>query len=167
MKYVILRPFLIYGPGQTNNRLVPNTIINCLKDKKFPCSQGNQTRDFLYISDFINLIIKCIDDESVYNETFNIGSGKPIKVKKVINSILKIIKKGKPMYGKIVLRKDEPLKLYPDLKKTLMYFNWKPKISLVNGLIKTINHYKKFKYEKIGKIISEDNQIINYLYGSL
>lgn len=148
LKYIILRPFLIYGPGQTYNRLVPNTIINCLKDKKFPCSSGNQIRDFLYINDFVDLIIKCIEDEKVYNETFNIGSGKPIKVKSVINRILKIIKKGKPLYGKIVLRKDEPLKLYSDLRKTLRYFNWKPKISLLEGLIKTVNHYKKFNYEK-------------------
>ena len=48
LKYIIIRPFLIYGPGQSINRLIPNTIINCLKNKKFPCSSGNQIRDFIF-----------------------------------------------------------------------------------------------------------------------
>lgn len=148
IKYLILRPFLIYGPGQTINRLIPSTIINCLKDKHFPCSLGDQTRDFLYISDFVDLILRCIENKKIYNKVFNIGSGKPVKVRKVINSILKIIKKGKPLYGKILLRKDEPLKLYPNIKKTFKYFNWKPKISLLNGLGRTINYYKRFNNEK-------------------
>ena len=42
MKYIILSPFLIYGPGQTANRLIPNTIINCLKNAKF---KGNKTEN--------------------------------------------------------------------------------------------------------------------------
>lgn len=143
LKYIIFRPFLIYGPGQTANRLIPNTIINCLKNKNFPCSSGNQIRDFLYISDFVNLVIKSIQNNKVYNKTFNAGSGKPIKVKKIINSIQKLIKKGHPIYGKILLRKDEPLNLYPDIKSTFKYLNWKPKKLLLNGLIDTIKYYKK------------------------
>jgi nucleoside-diphosphate-sugar epimerase len=143
LKYIILRPFLIYGPGQTNNRLIPNTIINCLKNENFPCSNGNQTRDFLYIDDFVNLVIECIQNKKVYNTIFNAGSGTPIKVKKIIRSIQKLVKKGSPIFGKILLRKDEPLKLYSDIKKTYKCLNWKPKKLLLNGLRITIRYYKK------------------------
>lgn len=143
LKYIILRPFLIYGPGQSTNRLIPNTIINCLKNENFPCSDGNQTRDFLYIDDFVNLIIKCIKNRKVYNTIFNAGSGIPIKVKKIIKSIQKLVKKGKPIFGKILLRKDEPLRLYSDIKNTYKYLNWRPKKLLLNGLRITIKYYKK------------------------
>lgn len=142
LKYIILRPFLIYGPGQTNNRLIPNTIINCLKNKNFSCSSGQQTRDFLYIDDFVNLVIKCVQNKNVYNKIFNAGSGKPIKVKQIINKIKKIIKKGNPIFGKILLRKDEPLELYPKIKNAKIHLNWRPKKTLLNGLKETIKYYK-------------------------
>ena len=143
LKYIILRPFLIYGPGQTTNRLIPNTIINCLNNLSFPCSDGKQIRDFLYIDDFINLVIECIVTKRGNNKIYNAGSGKPIAVKKVINTIKKLIKHGNPIFGKISLRKDEPLKLYPDLKNTFEYLNWRPKKLLINGLSKTIKYYKQ------------------------
>ena len=143
LKYIILRPFLIYGPGQTTNRLIPSTIVNCLKNESFSCSDGNQTRDFLHINDFVNLVIKCIQKENIYNKIFNAGSGRPVKVKKIIKSIQKLIRKGNPIFGKILLRKDEPLSLYPEIKNTLKYFNWRPKKLLLNGLKETIKYYKK------------------------
>ena len=143
LKYIILRPFLVYGPGQSINRLIPNTIINCLKNKNFNCSDGQQVRDFLYIDDFVNLVMECIENKNVYNKILNVGSGKPVKVKKIINSIQKLIKKGKPVFGKISLRKDEPLILFPNLKNTYKYLKWRPKKLLNIGLIDTIKYYKK------------------------
>lgn len=143
--YYILRPFLIYGPGQDNSRLIPFVINQCLKGNKFPCSSGNQYRDFLYVTDFIDLIIKCLlnKNKEANNKIINAASGKPIKVKNIINFIQKKIKKGKPDFGKLKLRKDEPKKLYAknDLAKKL--FNWKQKVNLNKGIGLTINFYKK------------------------
>ena len=118
-------------------------IKSCIENKSFPCSHGNQERDFLYIDDFVNLIIKIINKNNFKNKVFNIGYGKPIKVKKVINLILDIIKKGRPLFGSIKMRKDEIKKLYPDISRAQREFNWKPKISLKKGLIKTIYFYAK------------------------
>ena len=50
---------------------------------------------------------------------------------------------GKPMFGKIELRKDESLKYYPSIKKAKNLINWKPLIKFENGIIKTIKYYKK------------------------
>ena len=113
-----------------------------MKNKNFSCSNGNQTRDFLYIDDFINLVIKSIENKKVNNKIFNAASGKPLGVKQIINKINKIIKKGKPIFGKIPLRKDEPLKLYADIKNAYKYLNWKPKKTLSSGLRQTIKYYK-------------------------
>ena len=73
---------------------------------------------------------------------FNVGSGRQKIVKNVINSIIKKTSGGKPKFGKIKLRKDEPLKLYPDISKIKKYLNWKPKISFDKGLDKTIKYYR-------------------------
>ena len=55
--YVIIRPYQVYGPYQKDNRLIPMVIKSCIENKAFPCSSGNQERDFLYVDDFISLII--------------------------------------------------------------------------------------------------------------
>ena len=75
---------------------------------------------------------------------FNVGSGKPIRVRDVINKINKIIKKGNPKYWSIKMRIEEIHNLYPDIKKISKKYNWKPKFELNLGLKRTINYYKKF-----------------------
>ena len=57
--------------------------------------------------------------------------------------IRKKIGKGSPIFGKIKLRKEENLKVYPQIKKIKKLIGWQPKKSFKNGLYKTINFYKK------------------------
>jgi nucleoside-diphosphate-sugar epimerase len=139
----IIRLYLVYGPYQDINRVIPITILNSLKNKKFNCSLGTQLRDFTYIDDVIIGIIKILKSNKSSGEIFNIGTGKPVQIKQVIKKICKIIGKGKPIFGKINFRSDEIVKLYPNINKIQKVINWNPKIKLNNGLSKTINYYKK------------------------
>ena len=137
-----LRLFLVYGPYQKFDRLIPQVINGCLKKKKFPVSKGNQLRDFCYIDDVISAIILSLIKKRALGEVFNVGSGKPVSVKFIINKISKIIKQGKPQFNKIPFRKNENLKLYPSINKASRILGWKPKTNLNQGLVKTINYYK-------------------------
>ncbi len=142
---VILRLYLIYGPNQEANRIIPITIINSIHNKKFDCSEGKQLRDFLYIDDLINAIIKTLTKRNLIGQIINIGSGQPTSIKELILNICRLAKGGQPQFGKISLRRDEIDKLYPSIKKSIKLLNWKPKISLKNGLKKTIKYFKKLK----------------------
>ena len=139
----IIRLYQAYGPGQEFNRLIPSAIKRCLQNEKFPCTKGLQKRDFLYIDDLINLIFKILKSKKSHGQIINAGSGKPIQVRKLIHYIKKISKGGKPEYGKIKMRKDEPLNMYPSIKKAQRLLNWKPKFSIQKGLKKTIKFYGK------------------------
>jgi nucleoside-diphosphate-sugar epimerase len=139
----IFRLYLAYGPNQDENRFIPIVIKNCLKNKFFDLSHCNQYRDFIYIDDFVKLIIKSFKIKKSIGEIFNVGSGKPIKLKIIINKIKKHIKGGKPIFGTKKLRKDEIDKIYPNLDKTKKIFKWSPKTSINNGLLKTVKFYKK------------------------
>ena len=141
--FTILRLYLVYGPKQDFNRLIPIIIKGCLLGNQFPCSSGLQYRDFLYIEDFIDVVFKCLKNNKSVGEIFNIGFGKPIRVKKVIKMINKIIQSGKPEFNKIPLRKDEQITLYPNIKKSNQLLNWKPKISFLAGIRRTIKYYKQ------------------------
>ena len=139
---VIFRPYLVYGPGQDDNRLIPHVIKNCLDDKSFPCSNGNQYRDFVYIDDAINLIFKGLENKKVMGEIFNLCSGKPMKVRNVISFIRKEIKKGKPKFGQVPFRKDEVLRFYGNPKKAIKYLKYSPKITFLKGLKRTIKYFR-------------------------
>lgn len=139
----ILRFYLVYGPRQDENRLIPITINNAFKNKDFECSQGTQLRDFLYIDDAVSAIIKTLKKKGISGEIINVGSGKPLQVKKVILKICRLISLGKPIFGKIKFRKDEIKYLYPSIKKANLLLNWTPKVKFNLGLKKTINDYKK------------------------
>ena len=139
----VLRPYLVYGPGQKINRLIPFIISKSLTNKKFPCSSGVQIRNFLFVEDFVKAIFKTLTKKKVNGEIINIGSNENLRVKKVILMIKNYLNSGKPMFGKIELRKDESLKYYPSIKKAKNLINWKPLIKFENGIIKTIKYYKK------------------------
>lgn len=140
--YTILRLYQIYGPHQTINRLVPITIHSCLKNKSFSCSDGKQYRDFLYVKDFTRLV-SLILNKKASNEIYNVGSGKPLRIRNVIEVIRSKIGKGKPEFGKIKMRKDEILKSYPCINKVKKKFKWKPKINFKTGIESTINFYEQ------------------------
>ena len=149
-KIIILRLYQVYGSYQKFDRLIPYVINSCLKNKKFNCSDGLQFRDFLHVDDLINLFKKIIKNNNIKPGVYNVGSGKPVKVKKIVMLINKMIMKGKPIFGKKKMRSDEIPNLYPNIMKVCKDFNWKPRISLLSGLKRTINFYKK---ESLGRVV--------------
>ena len=114
---VILRPFLVYGPGQGMEQL----------------------RDFCFISDFVRSIFSSIDNTKAFGEVINIASGEPISIKDVVTKIQNIVATGSPQFGKAAYRDGENMELYADITKAKKLLNWQPKISLEEGLRKTID----------------------------
>ena len=139
---IILRLFHVFGPFQDNNRFIPFVINECLKGKKFDCSDCTQKRDFLSIDDAIKAILLCMKEKKAIGQIINIGSGKTIILKNVIKDIIKTIKKGQPNFGKIKLRSDENKIIYPDIKKAKKILNWKLKDNFSYKLKETVNYYK-------------------------
>ncbi len=139
----VLRLYLAYGPRQDANRFLPIIIRGCIKNKKFPCSQGTQSRDFIHVDDVVDAIIKSLTNKNARGQIINIGSGKPRKIRNIIEHVKKIIHGGYPQFGKIKLRKDEILTLYPNIQKAKKKINWKPKILFEKGLKSTIKYYNE------------------------
>lgn len=139
---VILRLFLVYGPGQEENRFVPQIIKGCILLKDFPVSKGEQLRDFCYIDDVVNGILEALTNPRAIGEVINIASGNPVKVKDVISQIRKLIGSGKPDYGALPYRACENMSLYGDISKAKKLLSWEPSTSLSDGILKSITYYK-------------------------
>jgi nucleoside-diphosphate-sugar epimerase len=137
-----LRLFLVYGPKQDEKRFIPNTILGCLQDKDFPCSLGNQLRDFCYIEDVVDATFLALKNPLVEGEILNIASGEANKIRSVIEEINSIVGSGNPKFGEIPLRIGENMELYADISKAQKLLNWQPKIKLTQGLKLTIESYR-------------------------
>ncbi len=139
----ILRPFIIYGPGQKKDRLIPYVINRSLKNENFEVSSGKQIRDFLHIDDAVDAIFLSLNEDAVNGRIINLGSGHPRSVKSVIQFIVKEIGLGNPLYSDFKIRKGENLELYPNLDLVKKILNWESKISFELGLKNVIKSYKE------------------------
>ncbi len=141
--FVILRFYQVYGPEQNYNRLIPMVINSAINNLNFKCSSGTQGKDFIYISDAVDAIMKCFNNKLVIGKVINIGSGYKITIKNLILKIVNSIGKGKPIFGVLKMRSDEPKNSFPNITIAKKVLGWRPKITLDSGLKKTIKYYKK------------------------
>ncbi len=135
---VILRPFLVYGPGQSEDRFIPQIIKGCKLNDNFSVSHGEQRRDFCYIDDFIRAIFLSLDNDNAYGEVINVASGIPVAIKDVINKIVNIVGSGNPDFGRVPYRFLENMNLYADISKAKKILQWHPDITLDKGISKMI-----------------------------
>jgi len=138
----VIRFYLVYGPKQDINRFIPTIINGCLKNKKFPTSDGSQLRDFLYVDDAVRAIIMCLKNKKSRGQILNIGTGKPKIIKRVIKVVKKVSKGGQPQYGMFKLRKFDIPKLYPNVNKAKSKIKWSPKVSFKKGIRITVGAFK-------------------------
>ncbi len=135
---IVVRPFLVYGPSQSDNRLIPFIIQQCLDKKTFDTSPGEQLRDFLYIDDFCEGVISLFDQKDYYGRIFNIASGIGTTVRHVIETVITETGGGVANFGGKPYRSGESMALFADISAIRKATGWQPKISLEEGLRRTI-----------------------------
>lgn len=150
----IIRPFNNYGPRQNEGSyagVIPLTIKRILNDEApVIYGDGTQTRDYLYVADTVNATIDVCNSKSTRNKVLNIASGKEISIESLIKLIAKYLNCDKTIVYEQerqgdVRRHIANIYLAEDL------IDFKPTVSLEEGLKLTVEWYKKFlgnDYEK-------------------
>ena len=137
-----------YGPRQHPEKLIPKLIYNVLNNKNLPIyGKGKNSREWIYVDDHCEALVKIFEKGKIGN-FYNIGSNlnlDNLKISKLlINIAKKKIKIGKNVKIKFV--KDRPghdMRYALNSGKLINKLNWKPKINILNGLIKTFDWYLK------------------------
>lgn len=139
------RIFNTYGPRMSVNdgRVVSNFIVQCLKNKPITIyGDGSQTRSFCFVDDLIDGIFKLMNSKKSIIGPINLGNPNEITINQIASNIKEIIgSKSKISYKK--LPSDDPMQRRPDITLAKKTLNWKPLVSLENGLKKTINYFEK------------------------
>ena len=139
---VVLRPTLAYGPGQEETMFIPALIKTLLRNESFMMTPGEQTRDFIYIDDLVDAYVKAGISDGYFGEIFNIGSGKPYKLKDMAYRIASLLNKESLLeVGAKDYRKAEIMSYYADISKAKSCLNWMPQIDIDEGLKRTVKSY--------------------------
>jgi len=146
----VIRIFNTYGPLMDPNdgRVVSNFICQALRDEDLTVyGDGSQTRSFCYIDDLINVIVKMMASEDEFTGPVNTGNPGEFTVKELAELVKEKVNKDlKITY--LPLPQDDPTQRRPDITLAKTRLNWEPKISLKDGLDKTIEYFdKKLKGE--------------------
>ena len=141
----IVRIFNTYGHRMRMNdgRVVPNFITQALKNEPITVyGEGKQTRSFCYIDDLIEGIFKISIAENLAGEVINLGNPEEYKIIDFAQIIKELTDSKSPIVFK-PLPQDDPKQRKPDISRIKTTLQWEPKISLKEGLKKTINWFKK------------------------
>jgi len=143
----VIRIFNTYGPKmrKDDGRAVSNFINQALSGKDLTINgDGTQTRSFCYVSDMVEGIYKAMFTSKTKREIFNLGNHEEYKIIDLTEKIRKMAgSKSKIVFGPYP--QDDPRQRKPDITKAKKLLDWEPKISMDEGLRKTIEYYRSLK----------------------
>ena len=138
----IVRIFNTYGPRMRlrDGRAVPAFMSQALTGEDVTIfGSGRQTRSFCYVSDLVEGIIRLM--ESNVNEPVNIGNPHEMTIEEIARMIIKLTgSKSKLVYRP--LPEDDPKVRQPDITRARTLLGWEPKVSLEEGLTRTLEYFR-------------------------
>jgi len=140
---IIIRSNNIYGPKQYNDKVIPKFISQLLNDEKVTIQgTGDCIRSFLYIDDLINCL-ELIMMNGKTGEIYNIGLGEEISIIDLAKKLIKMVKNTDKYDSYISYIKDREFndRRYYISDDKIRLLGWNRKITLHEGLEKTINWY--------------------------
>ena len=138
----IVRIFNTYGPRMIPNdgRVVSNFIVQALKGNSLTIyGDGTQTRSFCYVDDLIEGFIRLMNSQ--YTSPVNLGNPAEFKIIELAEKVRDLIDPNLQFINK-PLPGDDPLQRKPVIDLAKAELSWEPKVTLSEGLIKTINYFK-------------------------
>ena len=142
-----LRFFTVYGPYGRPDMALFKFTKNILKNRKIELfNSGNHDRDFTYIDDICEFIVRILKKPLNHNIPFNVinlGNGKSRKLKDYISNLEKSLGK-KSIKINLKLQKGDILKTHADIKKIAKKTKYKPKTKIEDGITKFVDWYKSY-----------------------
>lgn len=144
----ILRMFNNYGPRAhfegNAGEIIPRTIVSGLYNKQpVIFGDGSITRDYIYVKDTVKALSILLDFNNMSGMTLNIGTGTEYTLKYIIEKILTLMDKKELGIKYLDSRPADVPRLWVDASKFNKLTGFKPLTSFEDGLLKTINYYKK------------------------
>jgi len=141
----VMRIFNTYGPNMHPNdgRVVSNFIVQALNNIDITIfGDGQQTRSFCYVDDLIEGMVRFMKTSSEVTGPINIGNPNEFSILQLANKVIELTNSKSKITFKS-LPKDDPSQRKPDITIAKNQLDWKPHVQLEEGLLKTIEYFRK------------------------
>ncbi|MDR4987659.1 MAG: SDR family oxidoreductase [Bacteroidales bacterium] len=141
----IVRIFNTYGPRMQpdDGRVVSNFIMQALQHKPLNVyGDGTQTRSFLYVDDLLSGMKTFMETEDKITGPVNIGSDKVFSILELAE-LVRELTNSRSTINYMPLPENDPVQRCPDISFANKLLDWKPKVPLRDGLIRTIDYFDK------------------------
>lgn len=123
-------------------------IRKAIDDEMIPVfGDGRIVRDFLHVDDLVECLLKVACSDTAYGEVFNVGTGIPTSFLDLAKLIVEVAKTGSYRFTEFTQERKEvePGDYYTDISKIKGMLGWEPRVTLREGLERTIQFYRKYK----------------------
>jgi len=140
---VTVRPFNVYGPGQTGEGALQVFIKRALKNEDIYINgDGTQIRAWCYVDDFVEGLMCCLEDPKAVGESFNLGNARAvITTLGLAQAVCRVLESGSKILFRDQLSADIELRI-PSVEKTEHILGFKAKVDLEEGILKTAEYFR-------------------------
>lgn len=142
LRFVNLRLFHLYGPGDSADKFVPSIVKRCAANEDIDLTDGEQRRDFIYIDDAVDAVIKVIEAESGLPDGYmhyDVGTGESWRIRDFVEEIRRLSNSSAKLnFGALPKRVGEFENACAD-SQTLKETGWQPRTSVAEGVLTLIN----------------------------
>jgi len=147
LDFRIVRIFNTYGPHSdpADGRIIPNFVTQALRAQPITVyGDGSQTRSYCYVSDLVEGIMKILMIEKARGEVINLGNPDERSALEIAH-LVKELTGSRSIIVHTAPRPEEIDRRVPDISKARKLLGWKPKVSLEEGLARTIEDFKEMQ----------------------
>ena len=140
---VTVRPFNIYGPGQTGEGAIQIFIQRALRDEDIHIfGDGTQIRAWCYVEDFVDCLMRCLENPHAIGESFNIGNARAIMTTLgLAQMVCRVLNSKSKVLFKPALSADIALRI-PSVDKAEELLGFKARVDLEEGILRTADSFR-------------------------
>ena len=142
----VLRPFNAFGPYQSTRAVVAEIIMTCLNNAPVRATQGTQTREFNFVSNLVDGMIRGATTDAAIGEIINIGAAEEISIRDLITTIRDATGSSSELqFGALPPRPTEIPRMEGDNQRARDILGWTPELDFRSGLDITIEWFRAFR----------------------
>lgn len=142
LRFAWLRLFSTYGPDDNEGWLIPLLIRDMLAGRRPRVTLGTQKWDWLYIDDVAAAVMAVLESEA--SGVFNLGSGRPVAVRRAIELIRDFAAPDMQLvFGEVPFRPDQVMHMQADNARLRAATGWAPRMAFEDGIAHTVAWYRR------------------------
>lgn len=145
---VVVRPFAVYGPFEAAYRLIPHVIVSALRGQPPRISSGEQTRDYVHVSDVVSGIARACTAEAAHGGVFNLCTGVETSVREAATLAAELVDPAiHVLAGAVPGIPGEMGRTSGDPAAARRVLGWEPRLDLRHGLTETVQWFRSIGHD--------------------